>query len=108
GQDIVWDLDNTAGNLDRIVFKAGVAAADVLARRRGEHLVLSINGTADTLTVVNYFVGDGAGGWAIEEIRFTDAPTTVWKVANVKAMALVGMDGNDVLQGYASADVLDG
>ncbi|WP_162244006.1 calcium-binding protein, partial [Pseudorhodoferax sp. Leaf265] len=47
-------------------------------------------------------------GWQIEEIRFTDAASTVWTVANVKAMVLTGTNENDVLRGYATNDTLSG
>lgn len=49
GQDTVWDNDATAGNLDAIILKAGVAPAEVLLTRAAgsNHLVLSISGTSD-------------------------------------------------------------
>jgi Ca2+-binding RTX toxin-like protein len=108
GQDIVYDYDTTADNLDRIIFKAGVLPTDVVATRWNDSLVLKIAGTSDQLTVNNYFSGDGDAGWAIEAIQFTDAPDTVWNVSTVKTMVLHGSDGDDMLQGYASDDVLTG
>jgi len=40
-----------------------------------DNLILSIAGTTDTLTVARFFAGDGAGGYAIEQI-------TLLRVAN--------------------------
>jgi Ca2+-binding RTX toxin-like protein len=108
GQDTVYDNDTTAGNLDKIIFKAGVMPGDVRISRSGNNLLLSIAGTTDQITVMNYFMGDGAGGWAVEEIRFTDNPSTVWNVAFVKTAVLTGGTGNDTILGYASDDVLAG
>jgi Ca2+-binding RTX toxin-like protein len=108
GQDTISDNDGTAGVIDKIIFKAGVLPGDVLVSRSGDILVLKITGTTDQISVSGYFNGDGAGGWAIEEIRFTDDANAVWSVANVKSMALVGTAGNDTLTGYATDDVLVG
>jgi Ca2+-binding RTX toxin-like protein len=108
GQDAVYDNDTTAGNLDKIIFKTGVAPGDVQVSRSGSNLVLSIAGTTDQITVMNYFMGDAAGGWAVEEIRFTDNPATVWDTAFIKTAVLTGGIGNDIILGYVSDDVLAG
>lgn len=108
GQDTLYDNDTTVGNLDNLTFKAGVSPANVQVSRSGVDLLLKINGTTDQVLVKNYFQGDGTAGWAIEEIRFTDAPTTVWSVADVKTAVLNGGTGNDTLLGYASDDVMNG
>ena len=109
GHDTVYDNDATAGNIDKIVFKAGVASVDVQAGRTGAgDLTLKIKGTSDQLSVANYFYQDGANNWQIEEIRFTDEPTTVWRLVDMKAAALLATDGNDYISGYAADDTLLG
>jgi Ca2+-binding RTX toxin-like protein len=108
GQDRILDKDTSAGNLDKIVFKPGISEADVQAVRAGDHLLLKILGTNDQIQIDSYFTADAAGGWAVEEIRFSDAPEVVWNVEAVKAKALNGGAGNDTLTGYASADTLSG
>ncbi|MDR6539341.1 calcium-binding protein [Variovorax soli] len=108
GQDRILDKDTTIGNLDRIVFKPGIAEADVQTVRVGDHLLLKVAGTSDQIQIDNYFAGDATAGWAIEEIRFSDAPEVVWSVDTVKAKALNGSAGNDTLTGYATADTLNG
>jgi len=84
GQDTVIDYDATIGNIDRIVFKAGVAVSDVQASRSGDTLIFKINGTTDQLQVQSYFNTDATNGSQVEEIRFTDSPSTVWTIADVK------------------------
>ena len=110
GQDTIWDVDVTSGNLDTIALKEGVAAGDVrITRPAGtNNLILSIAGTTDTLTVANFFVGDGSGGYAIEQMTFADG--TVWDLATIRTKALtVGATGNaDDLTGYALDDYIDG
>ncbi|WP_304440565.1 calcium-binding protein, partial [Pseudorhodoferax sp. Leaf265] len=60
------------------------------------------------MRIDSYFGNDATNGWQIEEIRFTDATSTVWTVANVKAMMLAGSADNDVVLGYATNDTLSG
>jgi len=108
GQDMVYDNDGTAGNLDNIVFKAGVAPADIQVVRSGDNLVLKIAGTTDQIQVSSYFANDAATSWSIEQISFADDPSQIWSVADIKAKALIGGVGNDTLIGYASDDTILG
>ncbi|WP_289623158.1 calcium-binding protein, partial [Paracidovorax avenae] len=108
GQDTIIDDDATVGNLDKLVFKTGVAVADVLAVRDGDALILKINGTTDQVRIDSYFSNDGMNSRQIEEIRFTDSATTVWKLADIKARVLTGTAGNDTIIGYATADTING
>ena len=128
GQDTIYDNDITAGNLDKIVFKAGVLPANVTVTRSGDNLILSINGTTDKILVTSYFTGGAAGTWQIEQIGFADG--TSWDYYTVQGMLaanvvngtavsetvlgtasddqLFGLDGNDTLTGAAGNDLLDG
>ena len=96
------------GSLDKLVFKAGVAVSAVQAVRDGDALVLKINGTTDQVRIDSYFINDGVNNRQIEEIRFTDSATTVWKLADIKAKVLTGGAGNDTITGYATADTISG
>lgn len=78
GQDIIYDYDKTPGNADIILINSDIKPADVSVRRDGEHLVLNINDTKDTLTISNFFTGD-SGEYRIERIWFAD--DTVWDLA---------------------------
>ncbi|KQP12394.1 hypothetical protein ASF45_31960 [Pseudorhodoferax sp. Leaf265] len=85
GQDVVVENDTTVNNMDKIVFKAGVAVADVSAVREGDALILRINGTVDQVRVNGYFANNGANAAMVEEVRFADSPT-VWNYAYLAAM----------------------
>lgn len=110
GVDVVFDNDGSVGVVDTVVFKAGVLPSDVeVVRPSGSNnLLLKITGTSDQLFIAQYFANDASNSWLVEEIRFTDSPSTVWTVADVKALALIGGSGADVLVGYASADTMAG
>ncbi|MDP3614896.1 MAG: calcium-binding protein, partial [Rubrivivax sp.] len=108
GQDTIYDNDGTAGVIDKIIFKAGVLPGSVQVSRSGDSLVLKIQGTSDQVTVANYFAANVTSGWVIEEIRFADDVNTVWSIADVKLMALVGSSNSDTLVGYDSDDTIVG
>lgn len=106
GQDTINNNDADGGRVDVLKFGAGILPNGVLARRAGDSLVLSVVGTDDKVTVNNYFVGDGAGSYRLDEIRFAD--NTVWDVATVKGLVLVPTEGDDVLRGFATNDSFAG
>ncbi|MDI1278941.1 calcium-binding protein, partial [Methylobacter sp.] len=126
GQDTVSDYDYTSGNVDTVRFGKGITADDVTFSRNGYDLVLSINGTADQLTIQNWGYRDY---YQIERVEFADgspwdaaylqtqipAPTfvgtsgndilTLWKG---ESGTLQGMEGNDMLYGADGNDILNG
>ncbi|MBK8816867.1 MAG: calcium-binding protein [Methylococcaceae bacterium] len=106
GQDTVNNADTSTGKSDTIQFAADIAVADIAISRSGNNLVLSIIGTADKLTVTNYFLTDGVNTSIVETIKFADG--TIWDVETVKAKALIGTVGNDTLYGYAAKDTING
>ena len=64
-------LDATAGKLSVLRFKAGVAASEVRVTRSGDSLVLSIAGTADSVTLQNYFHWNT--GWhPVQEVQLSN------------------------------------
>ncbi|HZW24918.1 MAG TPA: putative Ig domain-containing protein [Gallionella sp.] len=114
GADEILDQDATAGNIDTLRFGAGIAPADITLTRRGYDMVVSINGTGDQLTLLNW--GDGSN-CLIERFEFADG--SVWDAAQMrtKVMAVpVATAGDDVLfawageslQGLAGNDTLNG
>jgi Ca2+-binding RTX toxin-like protein len=106
GQDTVNNYDASADTIDALEFAADIAASDLKVQRVGDHLVLSVIGSTDQVTLNHYFLNDGVGMYKLEEIRFADG--TTWTPDVVKAMVLAGSVGDDHLQGYASDDTLDG
>ena len=71
-----------------------------------DSLVLSFNGTADTITVINAFNDKYYD--QIEEFIFDDG--TVWAINDVRAKVLSSFktDGDDVINGFEYEDVLEG
>ncbi|HEX5636544.1 MAG TPA: calcium-binding protein, partial [Gammaproteobacteria bacterium] len=103
GQDTIWNYDTGLTRKDVIQFEAGIAVTDVVVSRHLSHLILTIAGTTDSITVQNYFVNDAQGNYRVDEIRFVDG--TVWDIDTVKALALLGRDEAQTLTGYASDDI---
>ncbi|RMN99474.1 Hemolysin-type calcium-binding region:hemolysin-type calcium binding related protein [Pseudomonas coronafaciens pv. coronafaciens] len=105
GQDVIFDSDWTAGNIDTIKLASGIASTDIKASRTGDNLELAIIGTSDKITVRDWFYSADS---QVEQVQFADG--TLWDVATLKAMVKgVASEGNDVLQGDESvADILNG
>ncbi len=125
GNDTIYDQDVTAGNMDTIRFKDGVLPSDVTLSRPAsgsEDLLLSINGTTDSLRVFAWF---GSVSNRVERVEFPDGSvwdTTVLIKAPIQGTSgadyLVGRDdladtimgnaGNDILIGGGGNDRLEG
>ena len=105
GQDVIFDRDWTTGNIDTIKLAPGIVSTDIKASRAGDNLELAIIGTADKITVRDWFYSADS---QVEQVQFADG--TLWDVATLKAMVKgVASEGNDVLQGEESvADTLNG
>ncbi|WP_272947420.1 calcium-binding protein, partial [Variovorax sp. JS1663] len=108
GQDILFDYDTTAGNVDTIQLALDIAPSDVTVWRSGNSLLIGINGTngADRLELAHYFYEDGTSGYAVESIRF--AGGTNWTLADLKAKMLVTTDSSETVIGYAGNDTIAG
>lgn len=110
----VWDWDQTAGNVDTVQFSPDLAPADIsIGQDQWGNVVLSVNGTSDSLTLQDWLYSDAN---KIERLVFADG--TVWGVAEIMSMVstshtpgndyLVGTEGNDVMLGGAGDDLLMG
>ena len=86
GQDTVDSYDITVGKFDVVQFDTTVNSSDVLIGRSGNDLVLSIIGTTDTITILNYMESEGASPYIVEQIRFWDY--SFWDVETVKAILI--------------------
>lgn len=96
------------GQSDIIQLGAGISASDISLKRQGYDLVLSINGTNDSLRIQYHFYTDyyGQSAYQIGQIKFAD--NTVWDESFIKAKVLEGTESNDSIYGYASNDNLLG
>jgi len=106
GRDTIYNYDKTIGRQDAIQFAANINPSDIVLTRSGNDLFLAISGTTDTLLVQGYFNGDGASGYAVDEIRFADG--TNWSIDNVKEKLLQGTEGNDYLYAYTAGSIVSG
>ena len=108
GQDnISSDNDTTAGKRNVVKFKADVVPSEVAMKRSGTDLVLSIAGTADKVTIKNFFYGDDPTNAynPIQQISFDSG--TSWDIATIKTMAITGNDTAQTITGYTGSDVID-
>ncbi|WP_187287228.1 beta strand repeat-containing protein [Methylotenera mobilis] len=128
GADIInegYQNGNTT-SVDKIVLGADIAVSDVTLMRanNSNNLILKFANTGDSITINNWY-SDATG--RIEQVVFADG--TVWDKAKLTTDGLVvtgtsgndtlnglssynntllGMDGNDTLQGSTLADTLIG
>lgn len=96
GQDLITDVDSTAGNFDQILFGDTILPSDISVSRVSNNLIFSINGTTDTLTCSNYFLGTAR---IIEQMKFTDG--TMWdKTAINFLLAGLPADGDTLMEDH--------
>ncbi|MBJ9420121.1 putative Ig domain-containing protein [Acinetobacter oleivorans] len=105
GQDTIQSYENNNLKIDRIIFNEGIEASSVSVKRDGNDLVIKYS-EQDQITVRSYFDSTGEAAGRIDQIVFIDG--TIWDVATIKAKVLIATDGNNILQGYNSADHLEG
>jgi Ca2+-binding RTX toxin-like protein len=110
GQDRIVDYAYAGGSadVDTIEVAADVSASDLSVRRVGNDLAASINGSADKITVSEFFNdATNSGVGQIDQVRLM-SDGTVWNAATLMQMVTVSTTGNDVLIGYSTADTLSG
>ncbi|OWW20174.1 calcium-binding protein [Noviherbaspirillum denitrificans] len=109
GQDTINEDDNTAGVIDALELGTNVKLDDLSFQRTGDNLVLSIAGTSDTLTVVNWFTDSR---FRVEQLRFTDGQTMLLgdeiKIGTAGGDSLSGSDADSMLLGEGGNDTLFG
>ena len=81
GKDTINSLDSTVDKIDTVQFGTGITSSDVQVSLSGNDLVLAINGTADTLTVLGYM--DPGGASAVEQIKFYGG--VIWDATVIEA-----------------------
>lgn len=110
GQDtIASDYDTTAGKLNVLQFKSGVAPGEIEATQSGSDLVLTIAGTADKVTIASFLANDDPANPynPIQLVKFDDG--TTWDMATIQnKLWIAGTAGADTLIGTAAADHING
>ncbi len=120
GQDTIEefadsDIDITAAGDDRVVFKEGIAAADLTFERIGStnDLKVSVDGDASTLTIKDQFQSHYTvfgQKWfdRVEQFEFDDGTILSWEQVLLSAHARQKTDGDDQIFGFDYQDTLDG
>ncbi|MNH50190.1 Bifunctional hemolysin/adenylate cyclase precursor [compost metagenome] len=116
GTDVIYDNDNGSGmSLDTVEFAAGISPTDIKAKRlSNDDLELTINGTADKLTIERFFSNyyknsswnTGVHSNTVEQFHFDD--NTVWGIADIKnlVLAIDGTEASESLNGYEGNDTI--
>ena len=110
GSDTINETSYGYAHTDTLRFGAGIAVADVGARREGNDLVVNVAGQAgDQITIKHWFAG--LNHYHIEQTVFADG--TIWSASQLMTLALqtsnLGTAGNDVLAGtWYQAETLFG
>ena len=99
GQDTITDASGT----DVIKLGAGFTTANVQVWRDVSNLYVGIPGSADVLTMQNWF---DITANRVESIQFADG--TVWNVTMLEATKLFGTEGNNHLSGSEGNDFIAG
>ncbi len=116
GQDTIDDRGRWS-DVDQLVFGAGIAIGDLLFTRSAatpNDITISINGTTDSVTLVNQDAGAGNG---IDEIVFDDG--TTWTAQDFTdqylaqsitsgADTIIGFSGDETIAAGGGDDVIGG
>lgn len=121
GQDVIdGESEYYVNDEDFINFDESVQEAEVTFARNEAALIISINGSSDTLTVQSWFTGYNS----IAGIRFSNG--TLWDIGTINQMysqatagddqlfgsngadMLTALSGNDTIYGYGGDDTIDG
>lgn len=102
GADVIDHRSGINGE-DKLKFESGIDPDDIKVLREGEDLILKVGESGDQVTVKGYFENEGTTYKAVDEIVFLGSNTS-WDVEHVKALALIGGNSSDILEGYNSSD----
>ncbi|MBG7617925.1 hypothetical protein I5R65_00470 [Herbaspirillum sp. AP02] len=121
GVDTISDYDYNTSNIDTLRLGKGINAVDTVVARSRSHLTLTWG--TDAITIENYF---SDSSYYIEKIAFDDGTTWAysdlasrltqtgtseneyWTGLGDRSNRMVGMGGNDSLNGGQFADTIDG
>ncbi len=124
GHDVINDVEPAQTDQeDDVVRFTNINPDDVTLIRNGEDLTVTVNATGQTLTIIGQFHGEwpdisGGNDWddkGVSTMIFADG--TVWGDIDMASAAshpdaasttLVGTEDNDVLDGGAGNDLLEG
>jgi len=103
GGNEILDDEGATADFDQIQLVA-LNPADVTLGRLVNDLIITINATGETVTVLNHFLSNASG---IEQLTFADG--TTWNRQTIQDQAwLLGTPGADTLIGSSLGNTIDG
>jgi Ca2+-binding RTX toxin-like protein len=103
GADTLYD----AGGQDRIEF-TDVASSEVVVRREGDHLLITVPSTGDSVFIDRQFDGTGTTvqSTSLEGVDFSDGVS--WTFSDLMDQAVAGTSGDDLIQGFSQDETING
>jgi Ca2+-binding RTX toxin-like protein len=116
GDDTITNAqDSVPGSIDSIVFGPGILPQHIVVQRdpsTTDGIKLSVRDPVSGLITGSITVKKGfdeaIATDILDEVRFLDAPGTVWTAAALRALYLLGTTGADTLTGFSSDDLISG
>ena len=107
GADTINNFDNQIdpAQPDVLVLGAGIVPSQVSISRNYFDLVLTIEGTTDSITISSFLDRAGESSFAIDEVRFADG--TIWTRADIMDTLNTPTEGDDYIFGGSGADDVD-
>ena len=105
GQDRIYDVDATLGNLDTLQFGAGISLKQLQLQRKGDDLELTFLGTSDKITIDRWYLGIA---YRVEQLKFSDSSVLPHTLVDqlVEDMANY-MPSNDISSGITIVNRYD-
>ncbi len=103
GRDVILEDDATAGNMDRILFGAGLSATDVDLGRFDDDLFIHSGDRQHSIQVLDWFAADAN---KVERIEFADG--TSWDAAAIGFLAMQNVDMPGFLRSSGDVSILLG
>lgn len=101
GSDLIVENDATVGNLDRLVFDAGVAYDQLWLRKDASNLVVSIIGSTDQVVISDWYAGSSRH---VERIEVADGHWLADGQVDALVQAMSQMQAPTAGQSQLSAD----
>ncbi|RUR71925.1 proprotein convertase P [Variovorax guangxiensis] len=109
GQDTLNSYsDSAVGKLNTLKFKQGVAPSEIVVSQSDNHIILSIAGTQDKVTVRDFlYQGSTANAYnPLQMVVFADG--TAWDLDAIRNKVFAGTANADKITGSTGADVISG
>ena len=104
GLDTITDDDSTAGNLDKIVFGAGIVQTDLSLNQRDNDLLITIKGDASQgILISRFFDPSYRANFCVEKLEFADGSSIDFRNMGI---TFNQTDSADTVSGTAFNDIV--